>query len=100
MPLGLVAGDALTNALKHAFPEGREGRVRVVLRAVGGGLMRLCVEDDGVGLPAERRGGSLGLRLIEMFAPQIKSKVTMENRPDGDGTVVAVTFPDPNTAPG
>ncbi len=69
VPLGLIAGEALTNALKHAFPEGREGRVRVVLRVVGGGLMRLCVEDDGVGLPAERRGGSLGLRLIEMFAP-------------------------------
>jgi two-component sensor histidine kinase len=72
----------------------------LVLRAAGGGLMRLCVEDDGVGLPAERRGGSLGLRLIEMFARQIKGRAAMENRTEGQGTVVTVTFPDPNTAPG
>ena len=52
VPLGLIAGEALTNALKHAFPGGREGRVRVELRAVGGGLVRLLVEDDGEGMPA------------------------------------------------
>ena len=100
MPLGLIAGEALTNALKHAFPEGRDGRVRLVLRAAGGGLMRLCVEDDGVGMLAERREGSLGLRLIEMFARQIKGRAAMENRTGGEGTVVTVTFPDPNTSPG
>ncbi len=100
VPLGLIAGEALTNALKHAFPEGRGGRVRLVLRAAGGGLMRLCIEDDGVGLPAERREGSLGLRLIEMFARQIKGRAAMETRSSGEGTVVAVTFPDPNTSPG
>ncbi len=100
VPLGLIAGEALTNALKHAFPEGREGRVRLVLRTAGGGLMRLCIEDDGVGMPAERREGSLGLRLIEMFARQIKGRAAMENRTGGEGTVVTVTFPDPNTSPG
>ena len=74
--------------------------MRLVLRAPGGGLMRLCVEDDGVGLPAGRRGGSLRLRLIEMLAPQIKGRAAMENRTSGKGTVVTVTFPDPNAPPG
>ena len=62
--------------------------------------MRLCVEDDGVGLPAERRESSLGLRLIEMLARQIKGRAAMENRTSGEGTAVTVTYPDPNTAPG
>ncbi len=44
--------------------------MRVELRALGGGLVRLLVEDDGAGMPAERREGSLGLRLVEMFAKQ------------------------------
>lgn len=98
VPLGLIAGEALTNALKHAFPEGRAGRVRVELRALGGGLVRLLVEDDGEGMPAERREGSLGLRLVEMFAKQVKGRAAMEAGRSGRGTAVAVTFPDPDAA--
>jgi PAS domain S-box-containing protein len=98
VPLGLIAGEALTNALKHAFPGGRAGRVRVELRAVGDGTMRLLVEDDGAGLPAERRAGSLGLRLVEMFAKQVKGGAAMEAGRGGRGTAVVVTFPDPNAA--
>jgi two-component sensor histidine kinase len=98
IPLGLIAGEALTNALKHAFPEGRGGRVRVELHANGGGMMRLCVEDDGVGMPAARREGSLGLRLIEMFAKQVKGRAAMEAGRGGQGTAVIVIFPDPNAA--
>ena len=100
VPLGLIVGEAVTNALKHAFPDGREGRVRVELRAVGGGTMRLLVEDDGTGIPAERRAGSLGLRLIEMFAKQVKGGAVMEAGQGGQGTAVVVTFPDPNATPG
>ena len=100
VPLGLIAGEALTNALKHAFPEGQGGRVRVGLRADGGGTMRLLVEDDGAGMPAERREGSLGLRLVEMFAKQVKGRAAVEAGRGGQGTAVVVTFPDPNATPG
>ena len=100
VPLGLIVGEAVTNALKHAFPDGREGRVRVELRSVGDGTTRLLVEDDGRGMPAERRAGSLGLRLIEMFAKQVKGGAVMEAGQGGQGTAVVVTFPDPNATPG
>jgi PAS domain S-box-containing protein len=99
VPLGLIVGEAVTNALKHAFPEGREGRVRVELRADRDGLMRLVVEDDGVGMSAERRSGSLGLRLVEMFAKQVKGRAAMQAGRGGQGTAVVVTFPDPNGTP-
>jgi PAS domain S-box-containing protein len=99
VPLGLIVGEAVTNALKHAFPEGREGRVRVELRADGSGVMRLLVEDDGVGMSVERRAGSLGLRLVEMFAKQVKGRAVMEAGRGGQGTAVVITFPDPNGTP-
>jgi two-component sensor histidine kinase len=99
VPLGMMVGEAVTNALKHAFPEGREGQVRVELRDEGGGTMRLLIEDDGMGMPAERRAGSLGLRLVEMFAKQVKGRAVMEAGHGGQGTAVVVTFPDPNAAP-
>jgi PAS domain S-box-containing protein len=100
LPLGLIVGEAVTNALKHAFPDGREGRVRVELRAIGGGQMRLLVEDDGAGMPADRRAGSFGLRLVEMFAKQVKGRAAMQAGRGGRGTAVVVTFPDPDAAPG
>jgi PAS domain S-box-containing protein len=99
VPLGLIVGEAVTNALKHAFPKGREGRVWVELRAEGGGTMRLLVEDDGTGMPAARREGSLGLRLIEMFAKQVKGRALMKAGQGGQGTAVMVTFPNPNSTP-
>ncbi|WP_229682805.1 ATP-binding protein [Siccirubricoccus deserti] len=89
----------MTNALKHVFLEEREGRVRVELRASDGGTMRLLVEKHGIGMPAERRAGSLGLRLIEMFAKQVNGRALMEAGRGGQGTAVMITFPDPNIMP-
>jgi PAS domain S-box-containing protein len=96
IPLGLIAGEAVTNALKHAFPDKREGRVRVELRDIDGGLTRLLIADDGVGMSDDRRKGSLGLRLIEMFAKQVKGNAEMKAGPGARGTVVLVTFPTPS----
>jgi len=92
IPLGLIVGEAVTNAMKHAFPNERKGKITVNLQALGNGLMRLSIDDDGVGLPTERRRGSLGLELIEVFAEQIKGKVAIEPHRDG-GTRIIVTFP-------
>ena len=72
------------------------------LRAVGGGRMRLRVADDGVGMPAAKRraGGSLGLRLIEVLARQVRGEAPLAAGPGGEGAVVAVTFPDPSDLSG
>ncbi len=99
VPLGLIVGEVLTNAFKHAFPDGRRGRVLVRLRVNGGGRIRLSIEDDGVGLPQTRREGSLGLRLVEMLARQIKGAATIEPGHGGEGTAVILTFSDPDNTP-
>ena len=44
--LGLIVNELVTNAIKHAFPHGRTGRIRVAFEAFKGEL-RLRVEDDG-----------------------------------------------------
>ena len=94
IPLGLVVNEAVTNALKHAFPGDRKGRVRIGLRRAGGGAVRLSVEDDGVGLPERRREGGLGLELVEALARQAGGEASVAAAPGG-GTAVAVSFPDP-----
>jgi two-component sensor histidine kinase len=50
----------------------------------------LSVEDNGVGLPAERRAGAMGMRLIEGMARGLGGVLTV----DGDQrTLITVRFP-------
>jgi two-component sensor histidine kinase len=97
VPLGLIVGEALTNSFKHAFPDGRNGQIRIRLHVRRDGLMQLQVEDDGVGMPVDRQRGSLGLGLIEKFAQQVKGEATCGSRSDGIGTLVTVVFPHPGS---
>jgi two-component sensor histidine kinase len=76
-PLVLIVNEVIANALKHAFPGGREGAITISLQRREDEVV-LVVRDDGIGLPAERAqggGSSMGLKLIEMLASQIAAKV-------------------------
>ncbi len=92
VPLALIVTEAVTNAVKYAFPGGRRGRIDVALTERDG-QAELVIEDDGVGIPAGRaetetgtRDG-IGLRLIHGFARQLGG--TLEVR-EGEGTRYAV----------
>lgn len=93
IPFGLLLNELVSNCLKHAFPSGRAGSIRVQLKRVGPNL-ELTVADDGVGFPdtAPRSTHSMGLRLIQGLAGQLKGRVEYLA---GDGTQVRVTFPVP-----
>ncbi len=64
---GLIVNELVTNCLKHAFPEGRDGEIRISLCTLNDGEMELVVSDNGVGMPESldiKKAESLGLRLI------------------------------------
>jgi PAS domain S-box-containing protein len=87
--VALIAGEAISNALKHAFPEPRRGAIRVGLHLIGEDIV-LSVEDNGVGLFAERRVGAMGMRLIEGMARGLSGTLNI----DGDQkTLIRVQFP-------
>jgi len=48
IPLGLIINELVTNSLKYAFPQGREGTIEITLHREDGRL-RLVVADDGSG---------------------------------------------------
>ena len=78
VPYGLIFNEILTNALRHAFPAGRAGRVRIALGRHPDQRIQLLVEDDGVGLPTGfdwSATPSLGFRLVRMLAEQLKADV-------------------------
>lgn len=90
VPAALIVLEFLTNALKHAFPDGRQGSIVIALRERGGEA-EITVSDDGVGLPAERKRNS-GMGLTEVLASQIGGRLEAGASPTG-GTCMILRFP-------
>jgi two-component sensor histidine kinase len=86
--LGLIVTELVINALKHAFPEGRHGKIVVDYNFHGPNWV-LCVRDDGVGMPetAHRRTG-LGTSIVRALAGQLNASVT--STPQRPGTQVSI----------
>ncbi len=92
MALGLIVTELVINALKHAFPLGRQGAISVDFRSTSSGWT-LLVKDDGVGSaqPSESPpapGSGLGANIVGALARQIKA--TVEVQPLRSGTLVSV----------
>jgi PAS domain S-box-containing protein len=78
IPCGLIINELITNALKHAFPGGREGEVVVRMRMSDGNGYELAVKDNGVGLPKGfdlRQKESLGFQIVSDLVKQIEGSI-------------------------
>lgn len=73
LPLGLITSELISNALKHAFPDGRLGTVRVLLHRQDGGDIRLGVFDDGAGKNGCAPG--IGMVLVDLLSRQCEAQV-------------------------
>ena len=98
-PCGLIVSELVSNSLKHAFPDGRTGEIRVELRSVPAGEIRLTVSDDGVGLPEDMEfpgTESLGTQLVATLVDQLEGTIAVSG---DDGAAFEVTFT-PKASPG
>jgi PAS domain S-box-containing protein len=92
IPCGLIINELVSNALKHAFPQGTSGRVRVSLKKAKNGKYELTVADDGAGLPKGfdfEKAETLGLQLVVMLVDQLDGTLT---RLKGKGTAFRIEF--------
>lgn len=90
--VSILVNELVTNSLKHAFPDGRSGTIRVALTRMRGGL-QLGVDDDGVGMAGAvgMPGTGLGKRLIETFVKQLRGKHEVTS--DENGTRHTIRIP-------
>ena len=83
IPCGLIVNELISNALKHAFPEGRSGTLGLDLRAVAGDGYVLRVKDDGVGFPENldfRKTETLGMQIVSTLVDQIDGSIELTRK--------------------
>lgn len=78
VPLGLIVNELLTNAIKYAFPAGREGIVIIKLEKQSQGNLRLVVCDNGIGKSDVVQGSGFGTQLISLLTTQLGGKMKEE----------------------
>lgn len=88
--VAIGTSEAVTNAVKHAYPESEQGSIHVCAARKGDDLV-IVVRDDGVGMRPSRanRGVGMGLFLINSVA----DSVTIETAGDSVGVAVSMRFP-------
>ncbi|WP_146591648.1 sensor histidine kinase [Puniceibacterium confluentis] len=96
--LAMIISEFCANSIKHAFPDGRPGRIRVELLQLENGALRLVCQDNGVGTAVavqaeESEIVSIGKRLMETAAEQINGTMTLEAGTEGYRLVLDFNHP-------
>jgi len=103
VPCGLIINELVSNALKHAFPEGSLGEIQIEFRVDSAlpdadeseQLFTLLVRDNGIGFPAAidfQNTASLGLQLVNTLVNQLDGVIELQ---PGSGTEFKIQFPKP-----
>ncbi len=91
IPCGLIVNELVSNALKHAFPGGRAGRITVRMRQ-GEGSYVLEISDDGAGFshsPGVEKSQSMGLQLVALLTEQLDGTMSVDT---SHGTKFTIVF--------
>lgn len=91
-PLGLIVNELISNSLKYAFPDKKEGEITVTMKKLEKEL-ELIVRDDGIGMAKEfdlKNLKSLGLKLVRTLVEnQLNGSVNLDNT---NGTKFTIKF--------
>ncbi|HEX7502766.1 MAG TPA: PAS domain S-box protein, partial [Acidobacteriota bacterium] len=112
IPLGLIVNELVTNSLKHAFPGGRRGEIRIGLHSYEGAksytfktdsgtlhvvpTCELVFADDGIGLPAAydpAKQKTLGMNLVSMLAKQLQAELKVKTGPGAEFRLIFAGLP-------
>ena len=88
--IAAIVNEFVTNAFKHAFPDGREGRV-TIRGTVENGVLELRLADDGVGVDGALAGSGIGMRIMSAAAEQAAGRILFET--EGPGVALTLSLP-------
>lgn len=93
VPIGLILNEAISNAIKYAFPHGRKGTIQLALKKEDAVYCTLHIADDGTGIqqpPPEEATASLGMSLMQGLAGQLDA--TYEHSSTAHGVTIDLRF--------
>ena len=89
VPLGLIINELITNTVKYAFPNGKNGKLTIKLERKANSILQLIVADNGIGKSGVIQGTGFGGQLISLLTNQLNG--TMHEQND-NGTIVTFDF--------
>jgi len=90
IPCGLIITELVSNAIKHAFPDERTGKIVIAIHYDSEGRLVLQMTDNGIGFtpkPAAAKSDSLGIQLVQSLTEQLNGRLEYET---GTGTSIRV----------
>ena len=96
--VGLLVSEILTNAFRHAFVGRETGLVETRVQRLSGGVVRIQVADDGVGLPEGSdwpTSGNLGSKIVGALLAGLEAKHAVTT--SAGGTTVTIDLPGPES---
>ena len=91
IPCGLIINEIISNSLKYAFPNNRDGIIFVNL-TVNKKNVKIEVGDNGVGIPQKvdvKNTQTLGLQLVDTLVEQINGTLKLNRN---KGTIFSIEF--------
>jgi two-component system, sensor histidine kinase PdtaS len=82
IPVGLILNEAITNAIKYAFPGTKGGTISVLMKRGKDDEIEMDIKDNGIGLPEDfdaRCSTTMGMRLMRGLVRQIEARMTLKN---------------------
>lgn len=77
VPIGLIVNELLTNSLKYAFPEDRNGKIQLSLQELDKNQLQLVVADNGIGQSegSTPKGTGFGSQLVQLLTSQLQGSM-------------------------
>jgi PAS domain S-box-containing protein len=91
--IGLIVGEAVSNAIKYSHPTGVAGRINVRCQQDDRGRITIDITDDGVGLPENfdpKSDGGVGFRMMRALSEKLEAGLTFESTSLGLGVSLRV----------
>ncbi len=93
MPCSLIISELVSNALKYAFPDERQGEVQIDFTMRDDGWYSMTIRDNGIGLPDSidiEKTETLGMQLLNTLSRQLRGEFSFSR---AEGTSFSITFP-------